>query len=75
MKKKNRQLFIDKQALATLSFAKEGILSPVDKLMNKKEAKEVDETGFYKGTPFPFPFIIAPFGKKKCECFNKCNSR
>ncbi len=60
---KNRQLFIDKQALATLSFVKEGILAPVDKLMNQKEAREVDETGLYKGVPFPFPFIIAPFGK------------
>ncbi|MBL0687266.1 MAG: sulfate adenylyltransferase [Sulfurospirillum sp.] len=65
--KKNRQLFIDKQALATLSFGKEGVFSPVDKLMNKKEAKEVDKTGFYKGTPFPFPFIIAPFGKKNTD--------
>ncbi|WP_458699835.1 sulfate adenylyltransferase [Sulfurospirillum sp. 1307] len=61
---KNRQIFIDKQALATLSFAKEGILSPVTGLMNEKEAKEVDKTGFYKGIPFPFPFIIAPFGRK-----------
>ncbi len=60
---KNRQLFIDKQALATLSFAKEGILSPVDKLMNEQESKIVDETGFYKDIPFPFPFIMAPFGK------------
>jgi len=66
-KRKNRQLFIDKQVLATLSFAKEGILSPVDKLMNKKEALEVDKTGFYKGIPFPFPFIIAPFGKKNAN--------
>jgi sulfate adenylyltransferase len=66
-KRKNRQLFIDKQALATLSFAKEGILHPVDKLMNKKEAMEVDRTGFYKGIPFPFPFIIAPFGKKNAN--------
>ena len=65
--KRNRQLFIDKQALATLSFAKEGILHPVDKLMTKKEAQEVDETGFYKGIPFPFPFIIAPFGKKNAK--------
>ena len=63
-KNKNRQLFIDKQALATLSLGKEGILHPVDKLMTQKEAKEVDATGFYKGVPFPFPFIIAPFGRK-----------
>ena len=63
----NRQLFIDKQALATLSFAKEGILAPVTGLMGKEEAKEVDKTGYYKGVPFPFPFIIAPFGKKNAN--------
>ncbi|MDD3325024.1 MAG: sulfate adenylyltransferase [Sulfurospirillaceae bacterium] len=62
--RKNKEIFIDKEALATLSFCKEGILSPVDKLMTKKEALEVDATGFYKGKPFPFPFIIAPFGQK-----------
>lgn len=62
--KRNKQIFIDKQALATLSFAKEGILYPVDKLMTEKEALEVDETGLYNGIPFPFPFIIAPFGEK-----------
>ncbi|WP_024954395.1 sulfate adenylyltransferase [Sulfurospirillum arcachonense] len=65
--RKNKELSIDKQALATLSFAKEGIFHPVDKLMTKKEAREVDETGFYKGIPFPFPFIIAPFGKKNSD--------
>ncbi len=59
----NRKLFIDKQTLATLSFAKEGILFPVDKLMNEQESKIVDKTGFYKDIPFPFPFIMAPFGK------------
>ncbi len=60
----NRKIFIDKQALATLALAKEGILSPVTGLMGKEEAMEVDKTGYYKGVPFPFPFIIAPFGKK-----------
>ena len=63
LKKKNREILIDNQALITLSLAKEGILNPVDSLMNKKEAKEVDKTGHYRGTPFPFPFIIAPHGK------------
>ena len=65
--RKNRQLFIDKEFLATLALAKEGILHPVDKLMNKQEAKAVDETGYYKGKPFPFPFIIAPSGDKNKE--------
>lgn len=62
--RKNRQIYLDKQALATLSLAHDGILHPVDKLMNEKESHEVDQSGFYKGIPFPFPFIIAPFGKK-----------
>ncbi|MBP9491715.1 MAG: sulfate adenylyltransferase [Sulfurospirillum sp.] len=65
--RKNRQLFIDKEFLATLALAKEGILYPVDKLMSKQEAKEVEETGYYKGKPFPFPFIIAPSGDKNKE--------
>jgi len=66
-RKNNRQLFLDKEFLATLALAKEGILHPVDKLMNKKEATEVEETGYYKGKPFPFPFIIAPAGEKNRE--------
>jgi len=66
-KRKNRKLYIDKQALATLSFVKEGLLNPVDKLMNKEESTCVDKTGFYKNIPFPFPFILAPIGTKNEE--------
>lgn len=66
-RKSNRQLFLDKEFIATLALAKEGILHPVDKLMNSAEAKEVEETGYYKGQPFPFPFIIAPAGEKNKE--------
>lgn len=65
--RKNRQIFLDKEFLATLALAKEGILYPVDKLMNKEESQEVDATGHYKGKPFPFPFIIAPSGEKNKE--------
>ncbi|NOX15454.1 MAG: sulfate adenylyltransferase [Epsilonproteobacteria bacterium] len=65
--RKNRFIIIDKQALATLSYAQEGIFKPVDRLMNEEEAKEVDDIGFYKGKPFPFPFILAPSGKKNEE--------
>lgn len=66
-RKNNRQLFLDKEFLATLALAKEGVLHPVDKLMNKAEAKEVEHSGYYKGKPFPFPFIIAPAGEKNKE--------
>lgn len=65
--RKNRQLFLDKEFVATLALAKEGILYPVDRLMNRQEAKEVEETGHFKGKPFPFPFIIAPSGEKNRE--------
>ncbi len=65
--RKNRQIQIDKQALATLSYAKEGIFKPVDRLMSREEAIEVDNTGYYKGKPFPFPFILAPGGEKNQE--------
>ncbi|MDX1809656.1 MAG: sulfate adenylyltransferase [Sulfurospirillaceae bacterium] len=65
--KKYRRIQLDRQALATLSFAQEGIFKPVDRLMNKDEAIEVDNTGFYKGKPFPFPFILAPAGLKNEE--------
>ncbi len=62
--KNDKSLYIDKEALATLAMVKEGILSPVDKLMNEKESKEVEESSTYKGEFFPFPFILAPSGKR-----------
>ena len=65
--RKNRQLFLDKEFLATLALAKEGLLYPVEKLMNQREYQEVELSGHYKGKPFPFPFIIAPSGEKNKE--------
>ncbi|BCD68417.1 sulfate adenylyltransferase [Nitratiruptor sp. YY09-18] len=64
---KRNRLFIDREALATLALVQEGLLSPVDKLMNSKEAKEVDSTKEYRGKSFPFSFILAPSGKKNQE--------
>ncbi len=65
--RKNRELHIDIEALATLSLVQEGILYPVTKLMCQKEAKEVDEKGIYKNKTFPFSFIFAPSGKRNKE--------
>ncbi|WP_200763782.1 sulfate adenylyltransferase [Nitrosophilus alvini] len=65
--RKNRALFIDKEAIATLALVQEGLLNPVVGLMNKKEADEVDRTGIYKGKSFPFSFILAPSGKRNEE--------
>jgi len=62
--RKNNQLHIDQEALATLALAQEGLLHPIDKLMNQQEAKEVEEKKEYKGKAFPFPFILAPSGKR-----------
>jgi len=65
--KRSKTLFIDKEALATLSMLEEGIFNPVDKLMNAKEAKEVDDTSYFKGAYFPFSIILAPSGKRNEE--------
>ena len=65
--KKNRQLFIDKEALATLSLIKEKILAPVDRFMNKKEVENIDKIGMYKDFYFPLPLTFAPNGKRNQE--------
>lgn len=62
--KKNKSLYIDTEALSTLALVKAGLISPVEKLMNKEEAKMVDESKMYKDVPFPFSFILAPKGNK-----------
>jgi len=64
---KNKSLYIDTEALSALSLVKEGLISPVTKLMNEQEAHSVDKTKFYKGVPFPFAFILAPNGKRNRE--------
>lgn len=65
--RKNRALFVDKEAISTLALAKEGVLKPVTGLMSEEEAKEVDKSGIYKGKTFPFSFVLAPSGKRNEE--------
>ncbi len=65
--RKNSALHIDREALATLALVQEGLLSPIDKLMNSKEAAQVDTTKLYKGKSFPFSFILAPSGRRNEE--------
>ena len=62
--KNGNTLYIDQEALSTLEMLKEGIFSPVTKLMNQKEANEVDKNSKYKGQFFPFSFLLAPSGKR-----------
>ncbi|MDR3346290.1 MAG: sulfate adenylyltransferase [Campylobacteraceae bacterium] len=61
--KKDKQLFIDKEALFTLSLVEEGILHPVHKLMNKQEADEIEKSGLYKGKRFPMAVTFTPSGR------------
>ena len=68
---KNDSLYIDKEALATLSLVQEGLLNPVDGLMGEKEAQKVDESKEYMGKSFPFSFILAPAGKRNEEILKK----
>jgi sulfate adenylyltransferase len=66
-KNSNKNLYIDQEAIYTLSMLKEGILDPVTSLMDEQTAIEVDKTKLYKGKSFPFSFILAPSGKKNHE--------
>jgi len=66
--RKNKQLYIDGEALSTLALVQEGLIAPVTKLMSEAEAIEVKKTQMYKGVPYPFPFILAPKGEKNEKC-------
>ena len=66
----NKQIYIDQEALATLELLQNGLLYPVTKLMNEKEMREVDLTKKYKGSSFPFAFLLAPSGKKNAQIIN-----
>jgi len=65
--RKNKTLFIDKEAASALELVSESLLAPVTKLMNQKESQEVLKTGLIDGQSFPFPFILAPSGRKNEE--------
>ncbi|MCF6244610.1 MAG: sulfate adenylyltransferase [Sulfurovum sp.] len=62
-----KSLYIDTEALSTLALVQAGLMAPIDRLMNKLEAKEVNEKKIYKGIPFPFAFVLAPKGKRNDE--------
>ena len=62
-----KQLYIDQEALATLSLLKEGLLYPVTKLMNLKESQQLNKTKIYNGITFPFSVVLAPSGKRNAK--------
>ncbi|MDD5156632.1 sulfate adenylyltransferase [Sulfurimonas sp.] len=61
--RKNKTLLIDSEAASALELLSDGLLSPITKLMNSKESKEVLTTALFDGKSFPFPFILAPSGR------------
>ena len=65
--RKNKTLFIDKEAASVLELVSEGLLFPVTKLMSESESVEVLRTGLINEQSFPFPFVLAPSGKKNEE--------
>jgi len=66
--RKNKQLYLDAEALSTLALVQEGLISPVTKLMSQAEAIEVSATKVFKGVPYPFPFLLAPKGLRNEAC-------
>ena len=67
LSRKNKTLYIDKEAASVLKLVADGLLLPVTKLMCEAESKQVLETGLIDGKSFPFPFILAPSGQKNEE--------
>lgn len=65
--RKNRALFIDKEALVTLALVQDGLLAPMRGLMGKTEANRVDMVKVFGGHSFPFSFLLAPSGKRNSE--------
>jgi len=67
LKRKNKSLYIDQEAVAALQMLKAGLLSPVTELMNKSEVLDVLRHSSYRGTTCPFPFILTPAGKRNMQ--------
>ena len=68
--RKNRTLFIDQEAVSALALVKAGLLFPVNTLLNSDQTKEVLSTGLINGRTFPFPFLLAPSGKRNKTILN-----
>ncbi len=61
--RKNRALYIDQEAVSALALLKALKLSPVTRLMNEEQSKEVLNSGMFQGKTFPFPLILSPSGR------------
>jgi len=67
LSRKNKTLFIDKEAASVLELVKCGLLYPLTGLMSKQEKLSVVQTGLIDGKTFPLPFVLAPAGAKNEE--------
>jgi len=71
--RKNKTIYIDKEATSALELVADSLLLPINKLMNEKESQEVLDTGLVDGKSFPFPFILAPAGKRNEKTLKSLN--
>ncbi|RDU68819.1 sulfate adenylyltransferase [Helicobacter cholecystus] len=67
MNEKKKQIHIDQEAFSILEMVKEGILTPVNGLMNQEQIQEVNKTGLFNGCSFPSPLILSPNGRRNQE--------
>ncbi len=64
LSKKNKTIYIDREAGSALELVKDNVFYPLVSLMGKEKSKKVLETGLIKDKSFPFPFVLAPSGAK-----------
>ncbi len=64
LSKKNKTIYIDREAGSALELVKDNVFYPLVSLMGKEKSKKVLETGLIKDKSFPFPFVLAPSGVK-----------
>jgi len=72
--RKNRTLFIDREAASALELVKDNLLLPVTKLMGKDKSEFVTKNSLIQGVTFPFPFILAPAGAKNKKLLSTLQS-
>ena len=65
--RKNKTIYIDREAASALELVKDRLLYPLTRLMGSEKSAKVLATGLIKGRSFPFPFILAPAGVKNEE--------
>ena len=67
LSRKNKTIFIDREATSALKLVADSLLLPVTKLMSESDSIEVLKTGLINSKSFPFSFLLAPSGKKNAE--------